>query len=296
MTAAVRRGGGYPIVSEGVPEIAEWHRVAKFNLRLLCGEFLPPATGVKTSRLDLLERCGYISGGKLDKERLGNDLLHRFGVEYLSVFTPIHGFVSSLQRAVLLDENRVGAPFFAMLVCYLLNHIAERFASSEDPNCPASRSCHDESHRVIQWGNGERGHHYLCACGLSFIILDDDGSGARIHPTQEGQDVALAIKILSERSYSVPRLVRMLGISQDIILKMLNGSVAILPWSRRTERAKYLAKWIDLISRCGDADAAYVARPQLYHALGKLLDVLPDILTPRDTAVSTRKRLVRGER
>src|SRR5690349_15480144 len=96
MTAAVRRGGGYPIVSEGVPEIAEWHRVAKFNLRLLCGEFLLPATGVKTSRLDLLERCGYISGGKLDKERLGNDLLHRFGVEYLSVFTPIHGFVSSL--------------------------------------------------------------------------------------------------------------------------------------------------------------------------------------------------------
>ncbi|WP_408521056.1 TniQ family protein [Paraburkholderia sediminicola] len=295
LTTVTKHERGHPLVSDMSRELAKWGDLATFAKHLLNERCSWPQLGAQTSHLDLARKCGYVVGGKLDDERIANDLSTRFGTEYFGAVTSTHDISPELRRAISVSDERACAPLFALLAAYLLTDVGGRLMGSEGPDCPGSVSHQDENHRVLRWPDRQGRPHFLCSCGLSFV-LDRSDSGASITPTQEGPDIALAAVMLVARSWPVQSLVSMLGVSRHAIETMIGRRVAVRPWRRRTERAKRLVQWLELVNRQGDADLAYRNSAHLFHALGLLIEILPDAVKPRSARTFCVERRVRGEK
>ncbi|MET3620232.1 hypothetical protein [Burkholderia ambifaria] len=293
MSSAVRHEGGRPVVSESLREVEQCSEVAFLAQRLLGGECFWSLVGKRSSRIELAERSGYAVAGRVDYRRLADDLVSRLGTQYFGAVTSKQDFSAELVRAVSLQDDKICTPIYALLVAYLLIDVSARSTTVGEPDCPGSRADQDENHQVTTWGNPNRGAHYLCTCGLSFVLRPSESG---ISLTQEGQDVALAVALLVAKSYSDQTIASMLGLSQHVIERLVARRVVPRQWMRRTERAKRLAQWIDLVRCYGGADKAYAHRAHIFHSLGKLVEILPDTVVPKNTRIFDDERRVRGER
>lgn len=295
LTLAFLCKGGSPVLSDKDGRLSEWHKVASLARKLLVGEMSWSNFGNLSSRVELTKRCGYVSNGKVDSGRLANDAFQRLGREYFSVVTSVSDIPAEFERAILSTQVRTRTPLYGLLLAYLLLDVSNRSMNVGEPDCPRSRLPRDICHHVTDWGTLDGRSHYLCSCGFSFTLESEEDEG-QINPTQEGGDVALAVSILVAKSYSIQTLVKILGVPKNVLESMIVDRVEVRQWRRRTERAKWLAHWIELVYRCGGPDAAYANCAHVFHALGKLLEILPDTAKPMNARSFDKDRRVRGER
>lgn len=295
LDAAQRQGGGCAVVSGSSIEVEAWWRVAVLAGRLLHGEAQWSNFSRQSGRIGEAQRCGYVVNHKVDGARMAEDLTRRLGGGYFSAVALQRSLSGELQRAVVLADNRVCAPLFTLLVGYLLADVDARSITSDLPDCPGSRSNSDSTHRVIRWGHHDGPPHYLCFCGFSFVV-DCGARAAGVIPTQEGADLARAAAMLLERRYSMRTVEKMLGVSGTAIRQMVGQRVEVRGWTRRTERAKTLVQWVELVAEYGGPEAAYRSNAHVVRSLGKLVEVLPNTVIPEDAMRFDRKRRVHGER
>ncbi|WP_233884690.1 TniQ family protein [Paraburkholderia flagellata] len=295
LRAAALRDGGNPVVAGSLEEAEEWCTVAILASQLLCGDARWSRFGGEGPCMSMARRCGYVVERKIDSARLAGDLSERLGNGYLVAVNLSRDLAVELQRALDLPDDRACSPLSALLLGYLLLDVGNRLSIPAVPDCPGSRPRGDSRHRVVAWPSRNGLSHYLCSCGLSFVIEHDE-HGAVLQYTQEGADIALAAAILLGRSFTVHKVISMLGVPAHALEEMRFRRAEIRWWSRRTERAGKLVQWIELVDRAGCPDRAYAVGAHIFHALGQLTEVLPPAATPGNARAFSRQRRVRGER
>ncbi|WP_254603452.1 hypothetical protein [Burkholderia lata] len=222
------------------------------------------------------------------------DLVVRLGEEYFELFASKRGIAIPLERAVLIDRE-MGSPCCALWADYLFTDIGTRTIRDIRPDCPGSHSHRDFNHYVVPWSSREGRPHYLCICGFSFFLTQSE-RGVSISPTQDGRDVALAIVMLTAKSYATSTLATMLGVPPCMVDSARNRQIIIRDWDRTTERAKRLVRWIDLVNHYGDPDVAYRKHSHKYHDLGRLADTLPKTVIPKSGMIIDEHRRGREDR
>jgi hypothetical protein len=295
LRAAAQREGGIPVIAGSLEQATEWCTVATLAGQLLRANARLPRVADEDSHVGMARRCGYVVERKVDSARLAHDLSERLGVGYLVAVNLSRDLAGELQRALDVPEGRACSPLSALLLGYLLRDVGRRLSIAAVPDCPGSRAQRDSGHRVVAWPSRGGLPHYLCSCGLSFVIEYDE-QGAVLRYTQEGGDIALAAAILLERGFTVRKVATLLGVSEHALAEMHLRRVEIRWWSRRTERAGKLAQWVELVDRAGCPDRAYADCAHIFHALGQLTEVLPQTATPGNARRFGRERRVRGER
>ncbi|VWB61966.1 hypothetical protein BLA6860_02883 [Burkholderia lata] len=294
MVSAARSVDGRPIATPSTREREAWQQVARLAYRQLCGENLWENLESSNRRMELAHRCGYLAVGGIDSRRMKEDLVVRLGEEYFDLFASKRSITIPLERAVLTDQE-MGSPCCALWVDYLLTDISTRTIRDINPDCPGSRSHWDFNHCVVPWSSREGHPHYLCICGFSFFLTQGE-RGVSISPTQDGRDVALAIVMLTAKSYATSTLVAMLGVPPFMVDSARNRQIIIRDWDRTTERARRLVRWIDLVNHYGDPDIAYKKCAHKYHDIGRLANILPQAVTPKNGMIIDEHRRGRGER
>ncbi|MCX4174645.1 MULTISPECIES: porin [Paraburkholderia] len=139
--------------------------------------------------------------------------------------------------------------------------------------------------------------HYFCSCSFSFLAAPAGSGGTTsLYPTQDGQDFAKAIAVLHRRGFTTAKLARIFDLGRAEILQLLEARVEVVPWKLRTERAKHLATWVELVESCGNADLAFAKNHALWFSLGTLSRTAPDAVRPADRVALRSARMARGER
>lgn len=295
LNTAARRDGGNAVVVGSKREREEWRKIAILASQFLFGDAGRSEYATKGLRIEMAGRCGYVAGCKVDSARMAKDLTARLGEGYFLSVGCSRDVSQQLRRALLVPDDRAGSPLYTLLLCYLLIDVGTRSAINGTPDCPCSHPHCDDSHNVIQWASREGLPHYFCICGISFIH-DPHEQGAGVRLTQEGPDIALAAAMLMDRSFSIKKLVSMLGLSTRSFEEITRRRIEISWWRRRTQRAAKLVQWIELVDRSGGPDKAYAVGAHVFHAIGRLNEVLPETAIPKNARTFGRERLVRGER
>jgi hypothetical protein len=251
-----------------------------------------------SERVDSAKAYGYAAGKSIDVERMATDVEQFFGRNYVHEILPIarsgNGWV---KRCFIKGWQDSNSALPEMLIDLFLRRCEDRVVNSGVPVCPAAPACEELGHRLVIRGNAGRRVHYFCACGFSFYYECDPETGrVSLTPTQDGPDMALTSAILCSRGYSVADIARTFDLEESEVEGVLRRRIEVRPWRLRTERAKFLASWIELVNRCGSADAALVENGRLWRSIGLLRESLPDGLRPAVAKAEPIHRRTRGER
>ena len=270
------------------------YRFALASIDLLNGPRHLSALPGQANRIDCARAVGYRSGESVDVARMFKDLIVMFGTGYFNeIGIPLHTD-AWLRRAFFGAANSIHCPARTMLLDFLLRDRVDRMAKTGVPVCPGSSSPQDQEHRILVKGSEEGRHHYFCSCGFSFLCGSKSAAGAiELIPTQEGHDISLAAVILGNRGRSQHWIAGILGLDADYTSRLLAQSSEVRPWRRRTERARHLAAWIELVDRCVDADAALTKDHRLWLSLGRLARSLPESIVPTNGLEMIRTHAVR---
>jgi hypothetical protein len=288
---------GRSLVADGSPcQMEAHHGFASLGADVLYGRtdlsgFIDPGNLVDRARL-----AGYRAGEWVDIARLSSDLLAMFGMDFIKkVGIPSHTD-AWIRRALLHSSITPAYAVRVLLLEYLLQDRINRTADSGTPVCPASPSANDREHRLAVRGMWKGCPHYFCSCGFSFLCRSRARSGRiELLPTPDGQDISSAAIILRTRGHSQPWIEHAFALGSGMATRLLEAPVSVSPWRRRTERAKHLVSWVELVDRCGDADAALAGDYRLWLSLGMLSRSLPGRLIPTDGIAMIGSRMTRTD-
>lgn len=268
------RGGRTTVAAED-HELENWRALAHFARKLLLEKFSWSGFSDRAVRFACATSCGYGAGRDLDFARMSRDLIARFGKGYFRAQGLPVDSAAWVRRAMIASGDRLCNALPTVLVAYLLIDGGKRAAASDDPICPGSRSRRDEMHHVEQRATRNDLPHIFCSCGFSFVY-DRTKSGSKgITPTQDGPDIALTAIILNSRGHSIQKIAACLGLRIEDVDRQMTHRTEVRPWHRRTERAKNLALWIELVDLLGDAHAAFARDFRRWRSLGNLAECLP---------------------
>lgn len=272
-------------------------KFTRFSTRLLLRRCDVRALVERVARVEAARKCGYAAGNTVDVARMQHDLVETFGAGYFrQVGLPLHSR-DWLYDAVFRSSFDSRRALTAALLQYFLQERVDRLGRSGAPVCPASVSRKDRNHRLKLRDTRDGRSHYFCSCSFSFLAAPAGSGGTTsLYPTQDGQDFAKAIAVLHGRGFATAKLARIFDLGRAEILQLLEARVEVVPWKLRTERAKHLATWVELVESCGNADLAFAKNHALWFSLGTLSRAAPDAVRPADRVALRSARMSRGER
>lgn len=298
LETAMRFDSGRPINPAG----SDVQRDARYRFGRLCVSMLQERTRScryleRNVRIECARTIGYAARDSVDIARMASDLSTALGPAYFEQLgIPLHS-CRRLGHAFYRRKSMPCDSLIFMLLEFFLQDRVERMKISGSPICPRATSARDREHHLKLTYCCDEGRHYLCSCSLSFLFRSDPVTDTSVVvPTQDGSDLSLVATFLVKRGYSVDRIAKTLGIGKSVVERMLTSRIEVEPWRLRTERARRLVAWIELVDRCGTADAALATEGRRWRAIGALCRSLPDKLIPSGCRVLAGSKKIRGER